>query len=125
MLKRVGVLVLVGVLAACPGGGYAATGKAVAQPAASVSPWAKETGWANQAREKLVYGLKNTLLGWTEILTEPYDTVQGGGNFFVGVGRGLWNAVGQTAGGALHLVTFPITQIDVPLPEGGTKLLSS
>ena len=124
MSKRIGVLVLIGILAACPVVGYAATGKAVAQSTAAASPWTKETGWANQAREKLVYGLKNTLLGWTEIVTEPYDTVQGGGNFFVGVVRGLWNAAGQTIGGALHLVTSPITQIDVPLPEGGTKLLS-
>jgi hypothetical protein len=31
--------------------------------------------------------------------------------------------VGQTVLGAAHAVTFPIPQIDVPLPGGGTDVI--
>ena len=111
MTKRIGVVVFVLALAAAPTLAFAQ------------SPWASESGWANQAKGKFVYGAKNVLLGWTEIFTEPKNAITNGTNFFVGVGKGLWNAVGQEVGGALHLVTFPIPQIDIPLPEGGTQLL--
>ena len=111
MSKRIGLWVCVMALVAAP------------TLALAASPWASEQGWANQSKGKLVYGLKNTLLGWTELFTEPYDAVKNGDNFFVGLGTGLWNGLGQTVGGALHLVTFPIPQIDVPLPQGGTQLM--
>lgn len=111
MTKRFGVVALVLALVAAPTAAFAA------------SPWAQEASYAGKATGKLVYGLKNGLLGWTEIFSEPAEAIQGGGNFFVGVGEGLFNAVGQTVGGALHLGTFFIPQIDVPLPEGGTQLL--
>ena len=111
MSKRIGLWVFVLALVAAPTGALAA------------SSWAMEQGWANQAKGKFVYGLKNPLLGWTAIFTEPKEAIDSGSNFFVGVGKGLWDATGQTVGGALHLVTFPITQIDVPLPEGGTKIM--
>ena len=87
------------------------------------SPWANERGWANQARGKFAFGLKNTLLGWTEIFTEPYEAAKNHRNVAVGVGHGLLNGFVDTAGGAAHLVTFPITKFDLPLPEGGVKLL--
>ena len=112
MSKRIGLWVFVVALVATPALAHAA------------SPWMEEQGWGNQAKGKFVYGLKNTLLGWTELFTEPYEAVQNGENFFVGLGTGVWNGVGQTLGGALHFVTFPIPAIDVPLPEGGTTLLS-
>ena len=113
MSKRIGIWVIILALVAAPTAVFAQ------------SSWTQETGWGNQAKGKFVYGLKNVLLGWTELFTEPYEAATGGGNFFLGLGEGVWNGVGQTVGGALHLVTFPITQIDVPLPEGGTQLLSS
>jgi hypothetical protein len=115
------VWVVIGVVVAFPLMGYAAEhgGKAMG----SSSPWTQEDGWANQAKAKFGYGLKNTLLGWTELFTEPRDAISEGGNFFMGVGEGVWNGVGQTVGGALHLVTFPIVAIDVPLPEGGTQIM--
>lgn len=116
MSKRFGVWVVIAILVATPTLGFAADG-------AMGSSWASEMGWGAQAKGKLVYGLKNVLLGWTELFTEPKDSLSEGTNFFAGIGRGIWNGVGQTVGGALHLVTFPITAIDVPLPEGGTQVL--
>jgi len=90
--------------------------------AAAQSPWANEVSYADQACGKLKYGLKNALLGWTSIIRDPIKANENGENFFVGLGRGVINGVGQTVGGVLHAVTFPITQIDVPLPAGGTDV---
>ena len=91
--------------------------------ASAASPWADEATWGAQATGKLKYGVTNLLLGWTSLFREPVQASQAGENVFVGIGRGVWNGVGQTVGGALHAVTFPLTMIDVPLPEGGTDLL--
>jgi len=87
------------------------------------SPWADEMGYSDQAVAKLKYGLTNTLLGWTSLIRTPIDASQAGDNILVGLVQGVWNAVGQTVGGAVHAVTFPLPQIDIPLPEGGTDLL--
>ena len=118
MLKRMGIVVVVAALVAAPS-------LAFAGDMAGGSPWAQETGYANQVKGKLVYGVKNVLLGWTELFSQPYSDAQNGENVLVGIGKGVWNAVGQTIGGALHVVTFPIPAIDVPLPEGGTQVFSS
>ena len=134
MGKRIGVAVvtaaalvgLVGALVAFPAVGEAADGAKWTlslTKAYTASPWTHEAGYTNQMVGKLGFGIKNLLLGWTELFTEPKDALSAGTNFFVGVGKGLMNGLGQEVGGALHLVTFPITAIDVALPEGGTQLL--
>ena len=89
------------------------------------SPWTTEVGWANRAKGKLAFGVKNTLLGWTELFMEPKKAIDSGDNFFVGLGMGLKDGVENTLGGIVHLVTFPLTELDAPLPKGGTSLLSS
>ena len=91
----------------------------------TASPWTSEAGWSNRAMGKLGFGLKNLLLGWTELFTEPHKEMQSGGNFFKGVGIGLKDAVENELGGAVHVLTFPVTGVDVPLPEGGVQLLNS
>jgi len=91
--------------------------------ASAASTWADEVGYRAQVCAKLKYGLTNGLLGWTSLIRTPVDAHQGGENILVGLGRGVWNAVGQTAGGAVHAVTFILPQIDIPLPEGGTDIL--
>ena len=110
MAKRLMVFAVMLALIGAPSAAFAA------------SPWASEADWASQSKSKFVYGVKNTLLGWTEIFTEPHNAIAAGSNFFTGIAEGLWNGVGQTIGGALHLATFFIPQVDVPLPEGGTQL---
>ncbi len=105
MIKRVSILLVIFVLLASPVfamGGNDCMGKCMG---------------------KLGYGLTNLLLGWTEIFQEPYNAAKSGGNVVTGIGKGLWNAVGDTVGGVLHTVTFFIPQLDVPLPEGGTDIL--
>ena len=112
MGKRIGWALLCAALLAAP------------MTASAASSWADGATYGDKATGKLKYGLTNTLLGWTSLFRTPMKASQAGENVFVGIGRGAWNAVGQTVGGALHAVTFPIPQIDVPLPEGGTDILS-
>ncbi len=91
--------------------------------ASAASEWTTQTTYSKQAAGKLKYGVTNVLLGWTSLFREPIKAGRAGENILVGIGRGVWTAVGQTVGGAAQAVTFPITAVDVPLPEGGTNLL--
>lgn len=134
MAKRVGVWLVIGALVLAPAMVSAAehAGTAVGggakwtlslTPEYTASPWTAEMGYANRAGQKLLFGVKNALLGWTELFTEPKEAIDAGENFFVGLGMGLKNAVFQELGGAVHIATFPVTCLDAPLPEGGTQLL--
>ena len=111
MGKQIGILVLGVALFAAP------------LAASAASPWADEATYGAKAGAKLKYGLTNTFLGWTSLFRTPMQATQAGENVLEGIGRGLWDAVGQTVGGVLHAVTFPLPMIDVPLPEGGTDVL--
>ena len=93
----------------------------MAQTAFAASPWTSETTWSNKAKAKLVFGLKNLLGGWSEILTEPMNYNKEGKNVPEGIAKGLFNAVVFTIGGALHVITFPFP-VDVPLPDNGIAL---
>ena len=87
------------------------------------SPWTNEVGWGNRATAKLGFGLKNLVFGWTELITEPKRAMDEGDNVFVGIGRGVKNAVFDELGGVVHTLTSPLTELDAPLPQGGTQLL--
>ena len=87
----------------------------------TASPWTGETGYGERAVHKLGFGLKNLLLGWTDLFTEPHEASTSGGNVLHGIGVGLKDLVENELGGIVHIVTFPITGIDAPLPEGGVQ----
>lgn len=89
------------------------------------SPWTSEAGYSNRAIGKLGFGVKNLLLGWTDLFVEPREASDAGEGLLKGIGAGLKDGVENTLGGVVHVVTFPITGIDAPLPEGGTQLFSS
>ena len=91
--------------------------------ASAASSWAGGATYSDQVVGKVQFGVRNVLAGWTELFREPIQAGKAGDNVLVGIGRGVWNAVGQTVGGAVDVVTFLIPQIDIPLPEGGTDLL--
>jgi hypothetical protein len=113
MGKRIGLALICAALLAAP------------VTASAASPWADGVTYGEKTGGKLKYGLTNTFLGWTSLFRTPMAASRAGENVFVGIGKGVWNAVGQTVGGAAHAVTFFIPQIDIPLPEGGTNVLES
>ena len=135
MSKRTGVAVLsaaavvglMGALVAFPAVGEAAEGKMITLSLTkdfTASPWTHETTYSSRAIGKLGFGVKNLLLGWTDLFVEPMDASHAGENVLKGIGIGIKDTVENEIGGALHLITFPFTTIDVPLPEGGTQVLS-
>ena len=94
----------------------------VAFAATAPSSWTTATTNKDKTLQKLGFGAKNLFFGWTELFSEPMDYHKGGKNTLEGIGPGLWHAVADTVGGALHVITFPITKFDVPLPEGGVQV---
>ena len=88
------------------------------------SPWTSQVTYGSRFLHKLGFGAKNLLLGWVDVLTEPYEAGQAGESLMSGIGSGLKDGLFNELGGAVHLVTSPITGLDAPLPEGGTALLS-
>ena len=85
------------------------------------SPWTEKTTYGDKLKGKLDFGLRNLLGGWTELITRPKEAYDKKENFLYGVGRGLYNSIMFTVGGAVHVITFPIP-IDVPLPGNGVQL---
>jgi hypothetical protein len=102
---------------------FLATPLALAGEPKQASPWTSATTNGERMKSKLEFGFKNALTGWTEIFSEPVDAWQEKGNVLKGLGRGLCNAVHDTVGGILHIVTFPL-KADIQLPEGGTNTFS-
>ena len=94
----------------------------VSNLAFAASPWTTETTYGNKTIKKLGFGAKNLLLGWTEIVRQPSKHTSSGKAFAQSIGQGLFNTVVYTVGGALHVITFPITNLDVPLPQDGVQL---
>ena len=88
----------------------------------AASPWTEKGTYSEKAVAKLDFGMKNTLGGWTEIFTEPKRCYDEKKCIAQGVGRGIVNAVVYTAGGLVHVATFPIVQLDIPLPNNGVNL---
>lgn len=101
-------LVLLAVLAV-PTAGWAA------------SPWTEGQTYGDKVKGKLDFGVKNLLGGWTELITQPLNAQKNGKNILEATFNGLANGIIYTAGGALHLVTFPISNLDVPLPNNGVS----
>ena len=120
---------LVGLLVVAPMASYADYSRMGAKYTLSLtkdytpSMWTQEGGYLPKTKHKLLFGGTNILFGWLELYNEPREAVRENRGFFHGVKHGVVNMLGDTVGGAINLVTFPITALDVPLPEGGTDLL--
>jgi len=96
----------------------------VTQEVSNLNPsqWKKEPLWIDRAMGKFTFGSFNFFFGWMEIFTEPYEAADLGQNVFLGLARGGFNALFDTLGGALNVLTFPFTTFQVPLPEGGVEV---
>ena len=62
--------------------------------------------YLEKAGSTLARGATNTMFGWTELLLQPTEEVNHGGNLVVGIGKGVGNAVKRTALGLGELLTF-------------------
>lgn len=87
----------------------------------NVSKWHQEPLYIDRAFGKLSYGAWNFLLGWTELLREPYEAAVLGKNIPLGVVKGVGFAAADTGVGLIHFFTFPITALDIPMPQGGVE----
>ncbi|PIQ85559.1 MAG: hypothetical protein COV74_08700 [Candidatus Omnitrophica bacterium CG11_big_fil_rev_8_21_14_0_20_45_26] len=81
--------------------------------------WYQEELYIDRMFGKLLFGAWNFFLGPFELIKEPYESALVGDNLIIGLGRGLYYAVANTLGGFANAVTFPITPLRIPLPEGG------
>ena len=86
------------------------------------SPWTTVQDYGDQAVSKLGFGLRNILIGWQDIPVETYRSLEKGELVFIGLAKGTVKTLGRAVGGAAHVLTFPVTSVDVPLPENGEKL---
>ena len=89
------------------------------------SPWTEKPTYNSQIAGKLQFGLQNALLGWLDLFIEPTRAAKhckDSGNLVAGIGKGLIDAVYNTAGGVFQAATFPLIA-DVPLPENGVHPL--
>ena len=93
----------------------------LAPMAFAASPWTEQKTYGDKVSGKLVFGLQNTLLGWIQLFAVPKKYHNEGKNVWSGIGQGMMEAVVDTIGGALQLITFPIPA-DIPLPNNGVDL---
>ncbi len=100
-------------------------------PATAATPESKTRfdQYYDRASQKFDVGAVNFLTGWTEVVVQPAEHFQQKkgvlnriGNSFVGTGKGIWNGTLDMVGGAANLLTFPLPQFQVPLPQGGVDL---
>jgi len=88
----------------------------------AASPWTTESGWSSKAVHKLGFGAKNLLLGWTTLFSEPMKHHEGAQSTMKSMGKGMMMFPMYTLEGAMHVLTFPITSLDIPIPCGGVEL---
>ncbi len=87
----------------------------------AASPWTEKATYSERVGAKLEFGVKNTLLGWVDLFYEPNKAITDKGNVWGGLGKGIVDSLINTAGGAVHAVTFLIP-VDLPLPDNGVDL---
>ena len=85
--------------------------------AQAASPWTQSPTYAGKTGGKLVYGLKNSTLGWTMMFIEAKQPKykKDWEGFCVGISRSVF----YTASGLVQLVTFPVP---VDFPDVGKGL---
>ncbi len=89
----------------------------LAPMAFAASSWTEGKTYGEKVSGKLGYGLTNTILGWTKLISTPNDYSTQGKNVWQGVGQGVVDGAVTTVLGAVQLLTFPIpADIEIPSP---------
>ena len=87
----------------------------------AASPWTEKGTWSQKAGAKLDFGIKNLFGGPFELIRQPWAAYKAKTNVGAALGHGIYYAIADTLGGALHIITFPIVELDIPLPENGVS----
>ncbi len=121
MIKKIAVLLILTIGLISPSS--FATEFRVPGAAASYDPskWQKEPEYIDRAFGKFTYGVWNFMMGWMQLARKPYEASVLGDNLFVGIGKGIAYSIADMAGGAANALTFPITALKIPIPEGGIE----
>ncbi len=86
---------------------------------ASVRFAAADESYAAQFNQKFQSGVVNTLLGWSKILTVPYEKSSQDPNAWATFGRGIYEGVGDTFAGIYNAVFSPFPLPKLNYPGGG------
>ena len=62
--------------------------------------------YPTKAGHALLRGASNVLFGWTELIRQPAEEAQDGGNLFTGFVHGIGSGVSRTVAGAGDILTF-------------------
>lgn len=87
----------------------------------AASPWTKESGYWQKIEAKAYFGMSNLFLGWLDMFSEAENASSDNQNAFAAFGKGLLHFPVLTVGGLLHVITFPIPQLDIPLIHDGVS----
>ena len=91
--------------------------------ALAASPWTEKATYQEKAAAKFAFGMKNLLFGWSALVTpNRCEMAAEKKECKYCPLTGLYLAIVNTAGGAVHAATFLIP-VDVPLPNNGTQFL--
>ena len=90
----------------------------------AASPWTEKDSYGKKVEGKLLFGLKNTFLGWLDLFNEPVKASTENKSPFYGAYRGIVDSLCNTGGGILHVATF-FAPFDIPLPDNGVDLSSN
>lgn len=85
--------------------------------------------YLDKVDEKFDWGALNFVAGWTEIVSQPVDRYKQASSkkdrvfkTALGLGEGVFNAVANVTGGFLNVLTSPLPQAKIPLPQNGIDL---
>ena len=67
---------------------------------------AESMSWAKSAPGKILRGIVNAGLGWTNLIAQPIRSSQDGDNVFKGIGKGFGYTVLRTVQGVAEIVIF-------------------
>ena len=88
----------------------------------AASPWTQEVGYGDRVAGKVVFGMANFWGGWISLYYEPINAHEQNQNLALGIGKGFAFGFVDTFGGLAHLITAPITVLDIPLPHNGVEI---
>ena len=120
-VKKISLVLLFFTLCAATAFPYEVVDVTKERPTYNPSNWKKEPAYVDRAFGKLTYAAWNFMFGWMELGTKPYEAAAVGNSVVIGLVKGVFNAVFDELAGFANMLTFPITAVQVPYPDGGIE----